>query len=90
MDQLKNADELNLEKLNLSNDAYRVVKDVDPGRLIDLVQRNMISELFQDEDGLPLYYCHWEKLFFIRQEIVQKLAKAGFVDLTMNRYGIAR
>lgn len=81
----RKVNELDLAKLNLSKDAYRVVKDIEPEKLVGLVRTNRTAELFRDEEGLPLYCCHWEKLEFVRLEIERKLAEAGFVDLDKNR-----
>ena len=76
----RKANELDLSKLGLSGVAYRIAKDTEPEELVRLARENRLSELFTDEEGLPLYVCHWEKLAFAREEITSKLANAGFID----------
>ena len=83
MSYSRKANELDLSRLGLSGLTYRIVKDTEPERLVQLAREKRLSEWFVDEDGLPLYLCHWEKLALARQEIESKLAKAGFIDSTV-------
>ena len=80
MSYLRKANELDLKKLGLSRIAYRIVKDTKPEDLVRMARERRLSELFTDEEGLPLYLCHWEKLHFARLEIERKLVKAGFIE----------
>ena len=83
MGYFRKANELDLSKLSLSGIAYRIVKDTEPEKLVQLARENRLSELYTDEEGLPLFVCHWERLALARQEIVNKLANAGFIDSTI-------
>ena len=76
-----------LQALGLSENACRVIrhKGVSFDELVQLVRKNRTSELFCDERGLRVCCCHWEKRYFVRAEIEQKLAEAGYVDLAADR-----